>query len=117
VSHSQGSVMTDEQAMAAQEEAPETDELEVAYQDGVAHAEGKLRPVVSGLVAACRAALLWHSGSPWDQTKHEEWQRLVGRPDATTKALCDRIRLALAAAGVEEPESPTPNEDPDAIPF
>lgn len=54
------------------------------------------------LEAACRAALLFHAGSPWDEAKAAEWSALVfpllgpREPDATTKTLCDALRAALA---------------------
>jgi hypothetical protein len=42
-----------------------------------------------------RAVLLFHSGSPWDDGKQKEWERLTGKNEVTTKALCDSIRKSL----------------------
>lgn len=50
------------------------------------------------LLAACEAALLFHSGGPWDEEKSAEWLRLTGTPDASTRNLCDCIRAAVAKA-------------------
>jgi hypothetical protein len=56
------------------------------------------------LEAACKLALLFHSGSPWDSAKQWEWMKLLsechdGRPldwwDASTKVLCNAIRAAI----------------------
>ena len=68
---------------------------------------------------ACNAVLLFHSGSPWDDAKQAEWQRLgallLGEPkfhdyhyargsmtptsfEATTRVLCDMVRAVIAKA-------------------
>lgn len=44
---------------------------------------------------ALRAVLLFHRDGPWGGEEQEEWERLTGRTDATTKALCDAVRAAL----------------------
>jgi hypothetical protein len=48
---------------------------------------------------ALQAVLLFHSGDRWDKEKSDEWRRLTGREDVTTRALCDVVREALG----EEP--------------
>lgn len=54
------------------------------------------------LYNACRALLLFHSSSPWTESKREEWVRLTGQDEATTRVLCDTARAALDAAWVAE---------------
>lgn len=49
---------------------------------------------------AMNGVLLFHSGSPWDAAKQEEWRHLttcvLGEPkEATTRTMCDMIRVAL----------------------
>jgi len=53
---------------------------------------------------ACELTLLFHSGSPWDGQKSQDWQNLLVRIydhrvgicfDVTTKVLCDAIRHAV----------------------
>lgn len=53
------------------------------------------------LVDALDAALLFHSGSPWDEPKAKRWFALTGRRMATTKALCDFLRECAKRAGLE----------------
>lgn len=45
---------------------------------------------------ACEATLLFYSIGPWDEPKKLRWLNLTGKGEATTKALCDCIRAALA---------------------
>lgn len=57
------------------------------------------------LVEACKLVLLFHSASPWDDEKKQWWTdglKAIGIPtnDATTKNLCDAVRVAL---GVQTP--------------
>lgn len=44
---------------------------------------------------ALDAVLLFHSGSPWTDEKRAAWRRASGQDEATTKVLCDVVRLAL----------------------
>ena len=44
---------------------------------------------------ALRLTLLFHSGSPWDDSKRLAWLKITGVEEATTKVLCDTIRAAL----------------------
>jgi len=44
---------------------------------------------------ALKAVLLFHSASPWDQAKSTEWWNLTQSNEATTRVLCDTVRLAL----------------------
>ena len=44
---------------------------------------------------AMLAVLLFHGGGEWTNAKREEWKRLTGKDEATTKVLCDYIRSAL----------------------
>jgi hypothetical protein len=76
----------------------------------------------SPLRTAAELVLLFHSGSPWDWDKKQQWDckliELLGpassrKPagyhhglipatnEATTKNLCDAVRAALASDGVE----------------
>lgn len=54
--------------------------------------------------AALEAVLLFHSGSPWDDTKRLRWLELAHlvlkdvyylNYEATTRVLCDMVREAL----------------------
>ena len=47
-------------------------------------------------IDAIKLALLFHSGSPWDDGKRAEWLRITGTTEATTKVLCDHLRAVLA---------------------
>lgn len=49
-------------------------------------------------IDALRAVLLFHESGPWTDEKRRMWFDLTGRHEATTKALCDFVREALAAA-------------------
>ena len=49
-------------------------------------------------VKALKAVLLFHSAGPWAEEQQRQWVELTGRADVTTKALCDSVRDALAAA-------------------
>lgn len=55
------------------------------------------------LLAGCLATLLFHSGGPWDAKRRDEWRRLTGSDEATTKVLCDTIRRIISASA-SEPE-------------
>lgn len=46
-------------------------------------------------IKGVRAALLFHSASPWDDTKRLRWLELTGSTEATTRALCDFLRSIL----------------------
>lgn len=45
---------------------------------------------------ALEAVLLYHSSGSWDVAKRDRWVALTGSLEATTKVLCDVVRLALA---------------------
>jgi len=47
------------------------------------------------LVAALEAVLLFHSASPWTEAKKTQWWNLTQTNEATTRNLCDTVRLAL----------------------
>lgn len=47
--------------------------------------------------AVC-ATLLFHSASPWTEQKRQQWERLTGTTEATTRHLCDTCRKALEGA-------------------
>ena len=58
------------------------------------------------LLAALEAVLLFYRGDWWDEGERQEWSRLAGTQEATTKVLCDVVRAALAKArGVADPTS------------
>ncbi len=44
---------------------------------------------------ALKAVLLFHSASPWDSEKKTRWWNLTQTDEATTRNLCDCVRLAL----------------------
>ncbi len=49
----------------------------------------------SSQLRALEAVLLFHSTSPWDHAKQIHWWNLTQRNEATTRILCDVVRLAL----------------------
>lgn len=64
-------------------------------------------PDASKAEAACELTLLFHSPSPWDWQKRDQWMNLLVRIydhrigicfDVTTKVLCDAIRYTLDAS-------------------
>jgi hypothetical protein len=46
---------------------------------------------------ALRATLTFYRAGPWDDAARRRWHALTGANEATTKALCDLVRQALAA--------------------
>ena len=46
-------------------------------------------------VGALEAVLLFHSDSPWTSEKRQQWKALTGTDEATTRNLCDTVRIAL----------------------
>lgn len=54
-----------------------------------------------GMRNALRLVLLFYAPGQWDQDRRDEWRRLTGTSEATTKVLCDHVRSALmiGAAG------------------
>lgn len=51
------------------------------------------------LIDLLKAVLLFHSPSPWTDSKEQHWRQLTRLSQdhgVTTKALCDQIRVALA---------------------
>lgn len=55
--------------------------------------------VSTDIFDALRLVLLFYSAGCWDDAKQQEWLRISGTKEATTKALCDHIRSALAFHG------------------
>lgn len=51
---------------------------------------------------ALRLPLLFHGGDWWDMAVRGEWHKITGSDEATTKAMCDHIRAALAGADANE---------------
>lgn len=51
---------------------------------------------VDDLYKTLEAVLLFHSASPWDDSKRLRWLELTGTTDATTKTLCETVRKALS---------------------
>lgn len=45
---------------------------------------------------ALKAVLLFYRAGPWDDAVRSDWTYLTGKTEATTKALCDAVRAALA---------------------
>jgi hypothetical protein len=62
------------------------------------HANARLITASPAMYAALRAVLLFHTGEVWDADKQRQWADLTGKPEASTKALCDVARAALALA-------------------
>ena len=69
------------------DEDPPTDECSYCVMAG-----GEVQELRDGLLAT----LLFHSGGMWGESKRDRWLELTGRGEATTKALCDRLREILA---------------------
>lgn len=46
-------------------------------------------------VDALEAVLLFHSASPWTEANKIQWWNLTQTNEATTRNLCDAVRLAL----------------------
>lgn len=44
---------------------------------------------------ALKAVLLFHSSGPWTQEKRTEWWNATQTNEATTRNLCDTVRLTL----------------------
>lgn len=49
-----------------------------------------------GMRNALRLVLMFYQPGQWDQDRRDEWRRLTGTNEATTKVLCDHVRSALA---------------------
>lgn len=69
----------------------------------LAEADADLFAAAQDLLAVAKAVLLFHAGSPWDQTKDADFNALLfpilGRePAATTKGICDAARTAIDKA-------------------
>jgi hypothetical protein len=65
---------------------------------GEAAANAKLCAAAPDLLAACEAMLLFHDAAPWLPDRQAAWERLTGQEHATTRALCDFVRAAIAKA-------------------
>ena len=66
------------------------------YDECIANA--RLIAAVPDMLAALQAVLLFHSGSPWTPEKAEEWYRLCGEREETTRNLGEVVRAAIAKA-------------------
>jgi hypothetical protein len=53
-----------------------------------------------GMRNALRLVLLFYTVGEWSRDRKEEWKRLTGTYEATTKVLCDHVRSALAVGCV-----------------
>lgn len=62
---------------------------------------------VSELEEALEMVILYHSGGWWDEAKSKRWERWTGRPEATTRALCDQLRTLRAALQSTAEGAPT----------
>lgn len=49
-----------------------------------------------GMRNALRLVLLFYHTGQWGQDRRDEWRRLTGTTEATTKVLCDHVRSSLA---------------------
>jgi hypothetical protein len=49
----------------------------------------------SSVERLAKAVILFHYGGPWHAEQQEEWEKLTGTKDATTKNLCDFARGML----------------------
>jgi hypothetical protein len=47
------------------------------------------------LFACVKATLLYHRGGPWSHERSEDWAKLTGMAEATTRNLCEFIRGQL----------------------
>lgn len=65
-------------------------------------ANGMLIAAAPELLAMLTAVLLFHSGSPWTPDKQAEWESATDQTQATTRALCDAVRNAIARATGED---------------
>jgi len=44
---------------------------------------------------AMKVPVLFHDSGPWEGTKAAEWLRITGTREATTKVLCDHMRMMI----------------------
>ncbi len=51
--------------------------------------------VIYQLREALELALMYHKGGEWDHAAQKKWFRITGNEDATTRVLCDHIRVVL----------------------
>lgn len=86
------------------------------FQFGQNEANARLIAAAPTMEQALRAVLLFHSSSPWTAEKSRLWEEFTGTPEATTKILCDTLRVILYEAtgqpNLTQPES-FPDRDPD----
>ncbi len=61
-----------------------------------------VRPQQPGVENALQAVLVFHHDGYWDAAHCAKWERLTGSTEATTKALCDIVRAAIAAVQAGE---------------
>lgn len=45
---------------------------------------------------ALRLVLLFHNAAQWSLEERDEWLRITGTTEASTKVMCDHIRAVLA---------------------
>ena len=51
------------------------------------------------MVSMLEAVLIFHSGGPWSPIKAHTYAQLTDGADASTKGMCDAIRLRLESLG------------------
>lgn len=68
-----------------------------AEADALVAANQRLERRVGALEEALEMVILYHSGGWWDENKSRRWERWTGRPEATTRALCDQLRTLRAS--------------------
>lgn len=52
-------------------------------------------PASHDVLDALRLPLLFHGAGPWDDAKRLAWLRITGTEEATTKVMCDHLRMVL----------------------
>lgn len=72
--------------------------MRVNRTEHINRANARLIAAAPDMYEALQATLLFHSASPWDCEKQNRWRELTGKDEATTRALCDLVRAALAKA-------------------
>ena len=61
-------------------------------------ANARLIAAAPEMKEALGLVLRFHAGGLWTPENAEEWERITGSRDATTKAMCDHIRAVLRKA-------------------
>jgi hypothetical protein len=65
------------------------------------HGAGPAEDEINRLKNALALVLLFHSGQPWSVESGEQWQAITGSNNATTKGMCDHIRVLLSTGDSE----------------